>query len=103
MSPQAFARLRGDFFEHVASLDEVFVQDLFAGSQPENRLNVRVVTELAWHSSFARTMPIRPTPEQLSGFKSDYLLLDLPSFVADPVRHAAPRRSSPSTSSAESF
>jgi phosphoenolpyruvate carboxykinase (ATP) len=81
MSPHAFARLREDFFQHLASLDEVHVQDLFAGSQSENRLNVRVVTELAWHSSFARTML------ELSGFKSDYLLIDLPSFVADPVRH----------------
>src|SRR4051794_10011619 len=27
MSPHAFARLREDFFQHLASLDEVYVQD----------------------------------------------------------------------------
>ena len=87
MSPQAFQRLREDFFKHIALLDEVFVQDLFAGSQPDHRLKVRVVTELAWHSNFARTMLVRPAADELKGFRSDYLLIDLPSFVADPERH----------------
>lgn len=87
LSSHAFMRLREDFFRYVASLDEVFVQDMFAGSQSEHRLGFRVVTELAWHSSFARTMLVRPSDEELESFKSDYLLLDLPGFVADPVRH----------------
>ncbi len=87
MSPHAFTRLRQDMFEYIGSLDEVFVQDLFAGSQPEHRLRVRVVTELAWHSSFARTMLVRPATEELKDFRNDYLVVDLPGFVADPVRH----------------
>ena len=87
MSPHAFERLQQDFFEHLGTLDEIFVQDLFAGSQVEHRLGVRVVTELAWHSCFGRTMLVRPTAEELKQFRSDYLLIDLPSFVADPVRH----------------
>lgn len=87
ISSQAFLRLRHDFFKYVASLDEIFVQDLFAGSQTEHRLGVRVITELAWHSSFARTMLVRPTSEELGCFKADYTLIDLPGFVADPARH----------------
>jgi len=39
---------------------ELFVQDLYAGADPEYRLPVRVVTPSAWHSLFSRNMFIRP-------------------------------------------
>ena len=32
---------------------ELFVQDCYAGADPEHRLGVRVVTETAWHNLFA--------------------------------------------------
>ncbi|MBV9965607.1 MAG: phosphoenolpyruvate carboxykinase (ATP), partial [Alphaproteobacteria bacterium] len=35
---------------------ELFVQDLYAGADPEYRLPVRVITPSAWHSLFARNM-----------------------------------------------
>ncbi len=35
---------------------ELFVQDTFVGADPKYRLAIRVVSELAWHSLFARTM-----------------------------------------------
>lgn len=87
MTAEAFANLREDFLNHIATLDDVFVQDLFGGSQPEHRVGVRVVTELAWHSSFIRTMLVRPSPEELVRFAADYTIIDLPSFRADPERH----------------
>ena len=87
MTKAHFATLQDDFFKHIASLDDVFVQDMFGGSQPEHRLEFRVVTELAWHSHFARTMLVRPTRQENAAFKTDYLVIDLPSFKADPERH----------------
>src|SRR3954447_19727905 len=39
----------------------LYVQDLFVGADPEYRLSVRVVTETAWASLFARNLFIRPT------------------------------------------
>jgi phosphoenolpyruvate carboxykinase (ATP) len=35
---------------------DVFVQDLYAGADPEYQMPIRVITEMAWHSLFARTM-----------------------------------------------
>src|SRR3546814_6735844 len=67
--------------------DDVFVQYLFVGSQPEFRVGVRIITELAWHSSFVRTMLVRPTADELKQFSADYTIIDLPSFRADPERH----------------
>src|SRR3546814_5331284 len=87
MKGGAFEKLREDFYKHLSTLDDVFVQDLFGGSQPEFRVGVRIITELAWHSSFVRTMLVRPTADELKQFSADYTIIDLPSFRADPERH----------------
>ena len=87
MTGGAFANLHEDFIKHLATLDDVFVQDLFGGSQAEHRVGVRIVTEFAWHSSFVRTMLVRPTDDELKNFQAYYTIIDLPSFRADPERH----------------
>ena len=87
MSPAQFAALRADFMAHLGTRDLLFAQDLFGGSQPQHRVNVRVVTEFAWHSLFIRTLLVRPEAAALGGFAPDYTIIDLPSFRADPARH----------------
>ena len=87
LSPEHFANLKEDFLAHVAGEETLYVTDLFGGSQPEYRVNVRVITELAWHSMFVRTMLVRPTRDELAGFAPEYSIINLPSFVADPERH----------------
>lgn len=87
MSPAHFAALKEDFLQALAEKDTLFVQNLHGGSQPEHRVNVRVITELAWHSLFARTMLVRLAASELAGFAPDYTVIDLPSFHADPARH----------------
>jgi phosphoenolpyruvate carboxykinase (ATP) len=87
MSEAHFAALKADFLAHLAEQDELFVADLFGGSQPEYRVNVRVITQLAWHSLFARTLLVRPTAEELARFVPEYTIINLPSFKADPQRH----------------
>lgn len=87
MAPADFAALKADFLAHLGTRDTLFVQDLYGGSQPEHRVNVRVVNELAWHSQFIRTLLMRPETNELEGFAPDYTIIDLPSFRADPERH----------------
>ena len=87
MSPEGFAALKADFLAALGEQDTLFVQDLFGGSQPANRVNVRVITKLAWHSLFIRTMLVRPAAHELAGFEAEYTIIDLPSFRADPERH----------------
>ena len=87
MDPAHFAALKEDFLKAVAGKDTLFVQELFGGSQPEYRVNVRVVTEFAWHSLFIRTLLVRPTAAELASFAAEYTIIDLPSFRADPARH----------------
>ena len=63
---------------------EVFTQDLFACADSSYRLRVRVVSELAWHSLFARNLFIRPNADELMGFEPDFTVISLPSVKADP-------------------
>jgi phosphoenolpyruvate carboxykinase (ATP) len=87
MDPAHFAALKEDFFTALRAKDQLYVQHLFGGSQPEHRVNVQVVTELAWHSLFIRTLLVRPTAAELAAFTTEYTIIDLPSFRADPARH----------------
>jgi len=86
MSPEGFSALHADMLEHMKGRD-YFVQDLFAGADPAHRLDVRMVTELAWHGLFIRHLLRRPDAEEVDGFTPDYTVINCPSFRADPERH----------------
>jgi phosphoenolpyruvate carboxykinase (ATP) len=87
MTPAHFAALKADFLTAVGGKEALYVQDLYGGSQPEHRVRVRVVNELAWHSQFIRTLLVRPEAAALAGFEPEFTIIDLPSFRADPARH----------------
>jgi phosphoenolpyruvate carboxykinase (ATP) len=89
MTPEHFAALKADFMAALNDKEDLYIQDLFGGSQPENRVRVRVVTELAWHNLFIRTMLVRPQESELRGFEAEYTIIDLPSFRADPAKHGS--------------
>jgi len=87
MSTEHFEQLRRDIF---ASLQrtEVYVQDVFGGADPEYRLPVRIVTEYAWHSLFARNLLIvDPAASTETGLTPGFTIIDAPNFKADPARH----------------
>ncbi|MFM5908746.1 MAG: phosphoenolpyruvate carboxykinase (ATP), partial [Novosphingobium sp.] len=87
MSVDHWANLKADFIEALKGQDELYVADLFGGSQPEYRVNVRVVTQMAWHNLFIRTLLVRPTADELAAFVPEYTIINLPSFKANPERH----------------
>jgi phosphoenolpyruvate carboxykinase (ATP) len=64
---------------------ELFVQDTFVGADPKYRLPIRVVSELSWHSLFARTMFISNSGET-EPHKPEFTIINFPSFQADPQR-----------------
>ena len=64
---------------------DVFIQDCYAGADPAYQIKVRVITETAWHSLFARNMFLRELdPEALADFEPDWTVLHCPGFQADP-------------------
>ncbi len=86
MAPASFEALKADMLAHIEG-GELFVQDLYAGADPEYRLNVRVITELAWHGLFIRHLLRRPEFEELANFTPEFTILNCPSFHADPAKH----------------
>jgi len=86
MSREQFDQLFQDFCAFAADKD-LFVQDLYAGADEDYRLPTRIVTEYAWHALFIRHMLRRPQPSELSGFKPQFTVVNLPSFRAAPNYH----------------
>ena len=86
MEPEAFDRLHADMLAHMEG-GEIFVEDLHAGADPRYRVNVRMLSELAWHALFNRHLLRRPAREELDDFTAEYTVINLPSFKADPARH----------------
>ena len=86
MQPQHFERLHRDMLDHMRG-KEYFVQDLYGGADPSHRLDVRVITELAWHSLFIRHLLRRPDRVELDSFAPEFTVINCPSFLADPEKH----------------
>ncbi len=65
----------------------VFVQDCYAGADPAFRVPIRIITEEAWHSMFARNMFVRVTdPDQLRRHVPEFVVISAPGLSAMPER-----------------
>lgn len=65
---------------------DVFVQDCYAGADPKYQIPLRVITEDAWHSMFARDMFIRmKNGAELDNHKPEFTVINAPRFTADPA------------------
>jgi len=73
---------------------DVFSLDCYVGADPTYRLPVRIITEYAWHSLFARDLFIVPgsgesalEPASSSAdFAPEFTVINAPLFQADPAR-----------------
>lgn len=75
------ARLLGFLQDH-----DVFVQDCYAGADPEFRLPIRIITEYAWHSLFARNMFLKPVSQDaMKRHVPEFTVICAPSFHASPL------------------
>ncbi|OZN24535.1 phosphoenolpyruvate carboxykinase (ATP) [Actinobacillus seminis] len=54
----------------------LFVVDAFCGANPDTRLAVRIVTEVAWQAHFVKNMFIRPSEAELQNFKPDFTVMN---------------------------
>jgi len=64
---------------------DLFVQDCYCGADKNYRLPIRVITEYAWHSLFARNMFIEPaTNDELRRFVPEFTIVSIPSFKGLP-------------------
>jgi phosphoenolpyruvate carboxykinase (ATP) len=83
LASERFDVLYQRLLHHLAG-KELFVQDCFAGAGCCRRLPIRVITEKAWHSLFARAMFIRSPQQEPDSHHPEFILIDAPSFHAQP-------------------
>ncbi len=79
-----YDRLRARLMAYLANRP-VYAQDCFIGAHPAHRRSLRVYTESAWASIFARNLFRRPSAAQLADFAPNFTIIDVPSFQADPA------------------
>jgi len=84
ISEEHYDRLRARLVKHLADRP-VYSQDLHIGAHPEHRRSLRVFTESAWASIFARNLFRLPPAQDLIGFAPNFTIIDAPSFKADPA------------------
>ena len=53
---------------------KLYVVDAFCGANPDTRMAVRFIMEVAWQAHFVTNMFIRPTEEELKNFKPDFIV-----------------------------
>jgi phosphoenolpyruvate carboxykinase (ATP) len=83
MAPERFDALRRRLLAYLQGKD-LFVQDCFAGADPAYRLPIRVISEHAWHSLFARNLFIQATAEELATHVPRFTVIQAPDFHAEP-------------------
>ena len=70
---------------------DLFIQDCYGGADQNYRLPVRIITELAWHSLFARNMFIKPkTNEEYRRHVPEFTVICIPSFKSFPQIDGTP-------------
>lgn len=75
ISQERFQIILARTLQYLNYRGELFEFHGYAGADPDYRLNVRVVTEKAWHSLFAQTLFIRPSKSGLRRFATDWTIL----------------------------
>ena len=54
----------------------LYVMDGFAGVNPDTRMKVRFVTEVAWQAHFVKNMFLRPSEDELKDFVPDFIVMN---------------------------
>ena len=86
MSQENFEVVRGSLAAYLQGRD-VFVLDAAAGADPDYRMPLQVISELAWHNLFARQLFLRANESDLESDRPGFTILCVPNFHTDPRIH----------------
>lgn len=75
LSPKTWEKLK-EIAVNQLNGKKLYVVDGFCGADPDTRLKVRIVTEVAWQAHFFKNMFIRPSKQELENFEPDWTILN---------------------------
>jgi len=84
IAPQKFDQLHLKMLSYLQGRD-VFVQDMLVGAYPSQSLPIRIITDKAWSSLFARNLFIRLPPGKLARHVPAFTVIQCPEFKANPL------------------
>ena len=84
ISEEDYDRLRTRLVGYLSERD-LYSQDLFIGADTAHRRSLRVYTETAWASIFARNLFRSPSQAEVAEFQPNFTIINVPSFEADPA------------------
>jgi phosphoenolpyruvate carboxykinase (ATP) len=79
-----FDALMQKVIQYLDGKEQIFVRDVKACADSDYTLKIRVVTETPWANLFADNMFIRLAEDEIENFQNDWLILNAPSYHADP-------------------
>jgi phosphoenolpyruvate carboxykinase (ATP) len=75
ITPEVWSKLKSLVTKQLSG-KRLFVIDGYCGANPDTRLAVRVITEVAWQAHFVKNMFIRPSDAELNTFKADFVVMN---------------------------
>jgi phosphoenolpyruvate carboxykinase (ATP) len=84
ISPEVFEKVHRRMDLHLQTQD-AYVQDCFVGASPKHKMPIRIISQYAWHSLFARNMFLRANPDELVNHMPEFTVIDAPKFHAIPA------------------
>ena len=82
MSEEVWATVK-DIAVKELSNKRLFVVDAFCGANPDTRMAVRFIMEVAWQAHFVKNMFIQPTAEELENFEPDFVVYNASKAKAE--------------------
>lgn len=83
LSPEKFDILHKRVLAYIQGKD-LYIFDGYIGSDPNYRMSVRIINELAYQNLFVHQMFIRPTAEELATHHADFTIIAVPGLKGDP-------------------
>ncbi len=84
ISEENFDKIHDQILNYLKERD-LYVQDLYGGTDPAYRISVRAISPSPWHSLFIRNLLVRPDVADLAGFDPEFTILHAPEMKVDPA------------------
>lgn len=76
-TPEIFAHCKDLVLKQLSTSKKIYVVDAFCGTNPDTRLKVRFIMEVAWQAHFVTNMFIRPSNYELENFgEPDFIVMN---------------------------
>lgn len=85
ISEENFDKIHSQILKYLQERD-LYVQDLYGGTDPAQRISVRAISPSPWHSLFIRNLLVRPDMADLENFLPDFTILHAPEMKVDPAQ-----------------